>query len=195
MTGPIVISVSGKRRFTAWAITCAEEWRRTSRPSRDSGATGARRQSATSGRERSSTAVAEPSTRAAIARATALRSAPPRACAASAAPAGGRLKCCARVAGAALRGVLLRRFPVPALPALPLRRGLLRAAGVGGDPRPRLLPAHQSAGRPVPRAARARRAGAGAGRHPGGGPALVPARLPPRAGGDGRLPPPAGGRP
>src|SRR5439155_859574 len=162
MTGPIVISVSGKRRFTAWAITCAEEWRRTSRPSRDSGATGARRQSTTSVRERSTTAVAEPST---------------------------------RVAGAALRGVLLRRLPVPALPALPLRRGLLRAAGVGGDPRPRLLPVDQSAGCPVPRAARARRAGAGAGRYPGGGPALVPARLAPRAGGDGRLPPPAGGRP
>src|SRR6266550_3458813 len=158
----MVISVSGKRRFTACAIRCAEECRRTSRPAGDSGATGARRQSAASGRARSTMAVAEPST---------------------------------RVAGAALRGVFLRRLPVPALPALPLRRGLLRAAGVGGDPRPRLLSADQSAGGPVSRAARARRARARAGRHRGGGPALVPARLAARAGGNGRLPPPAGGRP
>src|SRR5438445_7308552 len=107
----------------------------------------------------------------------------------------GRLECAPRVAGAALRGVLLRRLPVPALPALPLRGGLLRAAGVGGDPRPRLLSADESAGRAVSRAARTRRAGARAGGHGGGGPALLPARLAPRAGGDGRLPPSPGGRP
>src|SRR5439155_111185 len=72
----MVISVSGKRRFTACAIRCADEWRSTSRPSGDSGATGTRRQSAARGRDRSTTAVAEPSTRAATARATALRSPP-----------------------------------------------------------------------------------------------------------------------
>src|SRR5687768_7714411 len=33
MTGPIVTLVSGHRRWTAWAIRCAVEWRYTSRAS------------------------------------------------------------------------------------------------------------------------------------------------------------------
>src|SRR6478609_4967540 len=37
MAGPMAYLAPGKRSLTAWAMTCAVEWRSTSRPSSESG--------------------------------------------------------------------------------------------------------------------------------------------------------------
>src|SRR5207244_10338365 len=99
------------------------------------------------------------------------------------------VECPGRVAGGAVRRVLLRRLPVPPLSALSLPGRILRAPRLGRDPGPDVLPADRPARGRLPGPALARRLHARARGDGAGDPAVLLPRPPARSACSPRLRP------